>query len=313
MKRHMFILLLSLVFVLVGGLYAASTLSQGAVEAPTTAYLPLVLRVPAGAIVADHTHTDLSVIPQSWIEQAKSDLRLFYGHTSHGSQPISGMQVLMDDPSNNQLYDFTSDGSVVAGMLSVDDHYGDMGDLGSSGYTGWADLTRTYLDSAEGSDRNVVVWSWCGQVSGYTPEGIDAYLGAMNQLEQDYPEVTFVYMTGHLDGTGVDGNLNLMNTLIRDYVVANDKVLFDFADIESYDPDGTEFMSRLATDGCYYDADGDGDPWNDTANWAIDWCAANVGDPRCISCGCAHSESLNCNLKAHAFWWMLARIAGWDG
>jgi hypothetical protein len=313
MKRHYTVSLLVLAFALLGGLVAISRLGLAAAEGQPV-YLPLVLRIkqtvpPTGAILADHTHTDLNQIPESAIQQAKADLRLFYAHTSHGSQPVSGMQVLMDDASNNQLYDFTSDGSLVAGMLSLDNHDADMGDLGSSN---WDELTRAYLDGA-GSDRNVVVWSWCGQVSESTPEAIDAYLDAMDQLEQEYPQVTFVYMTGHLDGTGVEGNLNLMNDRIRDYVLANDKVLFDFADIESYDPQGDEFMSRLATDGCYYDADGDGNPWNDSANWALDWCAANPGDPRCISCSCAHSESLNCNLKARAFWWMLARIAGWEG
>jgi hypothetical protein len=280
---------------------------------PTSTATPTVTIPPAGAIIADHTHTDLGLIPESWINQVKANLRIFYGHTSHGSQPISGMLVLMNDPSANHLYDFTTDGSVVAGMLSVDDHYGDMGDLGGYGDTDWADLTRTYLDGP-GSDRNVVIWSWCGGVSDNSPEGIDTYLNAMDQLEQDYPDVTFIYMTGHLDGTGADGNLNVRNDQIRDYVLANDKVLFDFANIESYDPDGEEFMSRLATDGCYYDADGDGDPWNDTANWAIEWCDANSGSPLCSPCDdCAHSESLNCNLKARAFWWLLARIAGWDG
>ena len=48
----------------------------------------------------------------------------------------------------------------------------------------------------------------------------------------------FVYMTGHTDGTGLDGTLHLRNQEIRNYCKANDKVLYDFEDIESYDPDG---------------------------------------------------------------------------
>ena len=54
----------------------------------------------------------------------------------------------------------------------------------------------------------------------------------MNQLEIDYPNVKFVYMTGHLDGSGANGNLNLRNEQIRAYARANNKILYDFADIE---------------------------------------------------------------------------------
>ena len=270
---------------------------------------PITHRVPAPAgaessqaqqpIIADHTCTDLSEVPEYWIEQAKQNLRLSYGHTSHGSQPITGMDVLMADPSNSGLYDFNKNGAIVSDTLSIADRT-PSGDLGNPDRTTWATRTRDYLDGS-GSDRNVVVWSWCGQAD-TSEENINIYLSLMNDLEGEYPDVTFVYMTGHLVGTGVEGNLNVRNNQIRDYCIANNKVLFDFADIESYDPDGNYFLDRGANDGCYYDG----------GNWAAEWCAAHSGDPLCESCDCAHSEPLNCNLKARAFWWMLARIAGWE-
>ncbi|HEY71787.1 MAG TPA: DUF11 domain-containing protein [Thermoflexia bacterium] len=255
----------------------------------------------ASPIIIDHTCTDLSTIPDHWIEQAKDQLRLSYGHTSHGSQPVSGMSVLENEPSYGGLYDFNTNGAVVSDTLSLDDST-PSGDLGHDGDTSWADRTRAYLDGA-GGDRNVVVWSWCGGVHDNSEAGINAYLAAMNQLEQDYPNVTFVYMTGHLEGTGEGGNLHQRNEQIRDYCIANNKVLFDFADIESYDPDGNYYLDQGADDYCNYDS----------GNWADEWCAAHSGDPLCESCSCAHSRSLNCNLKARAFWWMLARIAGWSG
>jgi uncharacterized repeat protein (TIGR01451 family) len=203
------------------------------------------------------------------------------------------------------LYDFNTNGAVTPGVLSLAD-YTPSGDLGNPDRVTWEARTRVYLDGA-GSDRNVVVWSWCGQVSSATQENIQTYLDLMNGLEQDYPNVTFVYMTGHLDGGGVEGNLNVRNEQIRQYCIANNKVLFDFADIESYDPDGAEFLSRYADDGCNYSCGGG------TCNWADEWCATHGSDPLCNSCSCAHSKALNCNLKARAFWWMLARIAGWPG
>jgi uncharacterized repeat protein (TIGR01451 family) len=258
----------------------------------------------SGPTIIDHTCTDLSQVPDYWIEQAKALLRISYGHTSHGSQPITGMGVLeANTPSG--LYDFNTNGAVTSGVLSIADGVPD-GDLGSPDRTTWEARTRTYLDGA-GSDRNVVVWSWCGQVSGATYANIQTYLNLMNGLEQDYPNVTFVYMTGHLDGGGVEGDLNVRNEQIRQYCRNNNKVLFDFADIESHDPDGAEFMSRYADDYCNYSCGGG------TCNWADEWCATHGSDPLCDSCSCAHSKPLNCNLKARAFWWMMARIAGWPG
>jgi len=256
----------------------------------------------AQPIIIDHTCTDLGKIPAYWIEQAKALLRASYGHTSHGSQPVTGMRVLENGSLNvGGLYDFNTSGAVVSGELSLDD-YTPSGDLGNPDRTTWATRTRDYLNGT-GSDRNVVVWSWCGQAN-TTEVNINTYLNLMNGLEQEFPNVTFVYMTGHLNGTGEAGNLNARNNQIRDYCIANNKVLFDFADIESYDPDGNYFLDLDAEDDCDYDG----------GNWADQWCAANAGDPLCASCSsCAHSRCLNCNLKGRAFWWMMARIAGWEG
>lgn len=256
------------------------------------------------AIIANHSTTSLNVIPEQWINTVKSNLRLSYGHTSHGSQPISGMQVLADNSTYGPLYTFNKNGVIEVDVLSLHD-YTPSGDLGHNGSTTWATSTRTYLNSSSGSGstRNVVIWSWCGGVSDNTAAGIKTYLNTMNQLELDYPHVTFIYMTGHLDGSGTNGNLHLMNERIRAFCQANNKILFDFADIESYDPDGNYFLNRDATDSCSYDG----------GNWATEWCDANNGSELCTTVSCAHSQSLNCNLKARAFWWMLARVAGWDG
>ncbi|MGB9301583.1 MAG: hypothetical protein WCD51_13465, partial [Anaerolineae bacterium] len=163
----------------------------------------------SGSMIIDHTCTDLSQVPDFWIEQAKALLRVSYGHTSHGSQPITGMEVL-EASTPGGLYDFITNGAVTPGVLSLADST-PSGDLGDSD---WATRTGTYLDGP-GGNRNVVVWSWCGQVSGATQADIESYLDLMNGLEQDYPDVTFVYMTVHLDRGGVEGNLNQRNEQIR--------------------------------------------------------------------------------------------------
>jgi hypothetical protein len=75
-------------------------------------------------------------------------------------------------------------------------------DLGNPDRTTWATATRNTLNRAGGCDPNVVMWSWCGQVSSATEADTNTYLSLMNQLELDFPGVTFVYMTGHLEGGG---------------------------------------------------------------------------------------------------------------
>lgn len=230
-----------------------------------------------GGLVADHVAASaFDSIPDEYLAAAQSRFRIFYGHTSHGSQIITGMEMLQ-----------AADGRYAMDPFEIDE-YSD--DLGSSGDVSWVTPTRTALNRSS-SSINLVMWSWCGGVSGNSSAGIDAYLSAMSQLERDYPTVTFIYMTGHLDGSESDENLYARNNQIRDYCRANGKVLFDFADIESYDPDG-----RYYPDG------------SDACEWCATWCQTH----NCPACGdCAHSHCFNCHQKGRAFWWLLAKLAGW--
>ncbi len=196
---------------------------------------------------------------------------------------------------------------VLEGSLDLDDYFAS-GDLGNPDRTTWESRTRDYLDISENSDVNVIIWSWCGQVSSASEEDINTYLNLMNGLEEGYPDVKFVYMTGHLDGGGLDGNLHIRNEQIRDYCKENNKILYDFADIETYDPDGTYYGDKIPNDGCYYDSNGDG---TRDGNWAIEWQDAHPGE--WYDCASAHSQPLNANLKGYAAWWLWARIAGWSG
>jgi len=238
---------------------------------------------PSEAIIADHNAAaDFENIPAFWIDQARTTWDIYYMHTSHGSQIVTGMYVLRDSSS---VFAYNQG----AGTLSLEE-YGD--DLGHNGDTNWVPETRLRLNQS-GSTFNMVMWSWCGGASDNTEEGINIYLNKVNELEQTYPGVRFIYMTGHLDGSGPGGNLYARNNQIRDYCLANDKILFDFADIESYDPDGVWYPDD--TDAC---------------NWCSVWC----GSHDCPPCGsCAHSHCFNCYQKGRAFWWMMARMAGWDG
>jgi hypothetical protein len=260
-------------------------------------------------IIADHTKTDLSQVPLAAINNAKTKLHIAYGHTSHGSQIITGMDGLTGFPNapyGGSTYTFNSGGT--NGALDVrDTPFSGAYDLGNPDLTSWSAATRTYLKAHP--DVNVIIWSWCGEVSSASSADITTYLTLMNQLEIDYPNVKFVYMTGHLDGSGVDGNLNLRNEQIRAYARANNKILYDFADIESYDPDGlVNYMKLKANDNCDYDSNGDG---TRDKNWATRWETSHPGE--WYSCSAAHTQPLNANQKAYAAWWLWARLGGWVG
>ncbi len=257
----------------------------------------------SAALIADHTVPPLSAIPANDVETAKSLLHIAYGHTSHGSQLVYGMSGLVT--WKGSLYAFNNGGT--GGALDLRDMpFAGASDLGNPDGTAWAAATRIYLRA--NPEVNVVIWSWCGQLSTATEEDTETYLSLMNALEKDYPAVTFVYMTGHLDGTGLTGNLHQRNEQIRAYCRYHTKVLFDFADIESYNPDGEFFLDTGANDNCDYDSDANGSL---DRNWAIDWQNAHPGE--WYTCSAAHSQPLNGNMKAFAAWWLWTRLGGWPG
>jgi len=265
----------------------------------------------AGGKIIDHNCTDITYIPESAINQAKTTLHIGYGHTSHGSQLTTGMTGLVGFANNGGLglslaqdiFKWNNGGTNGALDLEEGDGYGDGWLDHDCGYPGWINETRTYLDDPSHVDVNVIIWSWCGQVAGYTEQQmIDNYLAPMTQLENDYPNVTFVYMTGHANGTGETGNLHLRNRQIRDYCITNNKVLYDFYDIECYDPDGNYFGDKNVDDNCSYTG----------GNWATEWQNSHVENVDWYNCSSAHSQPLNANRKAYAAWWLWAVLAGWD-
>jgi len=263
-------------------------------------------------IIVDHTCTSILRIPEESLLAAKRTLHIVYGHTSHGSQVVDGMTGLVAFANGGgkglalPQNCFAWNRGGVGGALDVDDAPWTI-DVGY--YPDWVERTRAYLNAPQNVKVNVVMWSWCGQVSSKYANGrlLAEYLEPMQQLEREYAHVTFVYMTGHVDHWS-DANNKAANQVIRDYCEANNKVLYDFADIESHDPNGTYYP--FPSDNCDYYASPTG-AW--LGNWAKEWQERHVLNVDWYACGSAHSEPLNANQKAYAAWWLFARVAGWPG
>ncbi len=265
----------------------------------------------------NHYCVDITRVPQDWIEEAKNTLHIGYGHTSHGSQITSGMSGLIDFANvggkglslPDDIFAFNNGGTGGALDLEEGDGYGDGWiDHDCGYYPNWVDETREYLNDPSHSDVNVIMWSWCSQVSSKYSSGVlwDEYLGPMTQLEMEYPYVTFIYMTGHVDINN-DADNKSANDSIRSYCRNNDKWLFDFADFDRHDPDGIEY--EFCHDNCnYYNENGDS-----LGNWALEWQDTHTQGVDWYSCGSAHSQALNANQKAFAAWWLWACLAGWNG
>ena len=232
-------------------------------------------QVRSNPIIANHTYENDWPVPDSWIDQVQQNLKVYYGHASHGYQLIAGiLRIENNDSKWSVAVDYFL--PVEANSLCIMRQPQDP--------DGFFNSVQGYLNA--NPQINVAMFCWCGEANWYD---VNQYFTDMQNLETANPNVTFVYMTGHAQEAGVGGYYRYQfNQAVRQFCNDNNKVLFDFADLDSW-YNGEQNMAS------YY---GEEFPLEHPQYY---------GDEE------GHTTYESCENKGRALWWMLARVAGWNG
>lgn len=234
-------------------------------NARSGALFVLVLLVGAApahgqGIVADHRATDLGSVPDAAIVDA-ANLRLLVRHASVGGNISSGLDALytQDARYDRALWDFQNRGN-----------------------PGWQEKVDDLVTeaAAQSSSFDVLTMKFC-----YIDPNASFtyYRDALLGLEAASPAKIFVWWTIPIETSGNTAR-QAFNDLVRAYAVANRKVLFDIADIESHDAAG---VKRTDSSGRELLCD----------EWTSDG---------------GHLNGAGSVRVASALWWLMARAGGWN-
>ena len=286
----------------------------------------------AGYEIANET--TLRAIPETYINAVRNTLHVAYQHTSHGTHVSYGVFGLQDYKSgDDQLFGITNNNlqqnkldfrdCVMSGYAASGETAVDL----SADETGFIQATRNYLDDPDNADINVVMWSWCS-ITGHNVSG--NYLQGMQSLINEYgvggskigtgegqrqTPVTFIFMTGHAEtGSNVgDGHPKNQAELIIDYCTSHGYYCLDYYSIDTHDMDGNYWEdtgdngNSQSYGGNFYE------DYQNSHQLGVHYYENKTQPGGSVTFGDHNSQHITANRKAYAMWWILARIAGWDG
>lgn len=276
----------------------------------------------------------LRSIPEEYINKARNEFHIAYQHTSHGTHVSRGVFGLQDYKEGDNISFGITNNNPSADKLDFRDYalsnYAppgiDASDL-SRDETAFIQTTRNFLDDPENAEINVIMWSWCN-IAGHDVSG--NYLTGMDSLIREYGvggskigsgqgqrenPVHFIFMTGHANENDNVGNGKPKNQadLIINYCKNNRQYCLDYYGIDTHcmadhywDDAGDNGNSNAYGGNFYQDWQGN----NSVGQGYFENKSAPSGE---ISYGAHNTQHITANRKAYAFWWILARLAGWEG
>lgn len=291
--------------------------------------------IVAGPYIADYSVAKegiLRAIPQRYIDSARYYLHIAYQHTSHGTHVTNGLFGLQTYKNGDNVLFGVTNNNLTINKLDFNDYalqnYAAIGDDASDlsrNETAFIQATRNFLDDPDNAQINVVMWSWCS-ISGHNVN--DNYLAGMQQLIGEYGKngskigigegkrlmpVYFIFMTGHAEtdniGTGRPKN---QADLIINFCKQNRQLCLDYYSIDTYDmsdnywDDTNDDANSTKYGGNFYQ------DWQDSHDMGVYW-FENRTPSGSVNYGSHLTQHITANRKAYAMWWILARIAGWDG
>lgn len=205
------------------------------------AALVITAQTAAGLIIGHGDVDDVFALPQSTMNAIGRQKWLFT-HASVGANMVSGMQALHAADASRYQFVTSAVGtgsgvaappaSTVAGTIYE----------AQRGNPGWA-AKFSIFDNAvrtlgwHESKVGIAMDKLCYIDQNANPTN---YVALMTALEADFPGTVFVYTTMPLESSANSANILRAgyNNYVRAHCQADNRVLFDIADIESHDPAG---------------------------------------------------------------------------